>query len=89
MLRRVWGGYCGAINLENDDNDDDDDKIVDGDKDQKVHKESLENEYLRQLSGDMVILGDLCRKWQNGVLDATLEKILEDGRRSRRRLGGL
>ncbi|KAI4221810.1 MAG: hypothetical protein L6R36_006628 [Xanthoria steineri] len=41
--------------------------------------QSIESE-LKQWSGDMVLLGNLCRKWQDNVFDATIEAISRESR---------
>ncbi len=53
--------------------------------DENLQNELLEREYLRQWSGSMDRLGDLCAKWQNDVYVETVERILSDARSGGRR----
>ncbi|CAO1600449.1 hypothetical protein XANCAGTX0491_004138 [Xanthoria calcicola] len=51
-----------------------------GDMDEKAGADqSIEGE-LKQWSGNMVVLGDLCRKWQDDVFNATIEAISRQSR---------
>lgn len=48
---------------------------LDGGNEEKAGADQLIEGELKQWSGDMVLLGNLCRKWQDNVFDATIEAI--------------
>ncbi|KAI4234864.1 MAG: hypothetical protein LQ349_003535 [Xanthoria aureola] len=47
----------------------------DGDIDEKIGDDQVIEGELKQWSGDMVLLGNLCRKWQDDVFNATIVAI--------------
>lgn len=86
-LRREWGAHLVAASVENEDIEAVAQNSVNVGDDENVNNERLIMEEASRWSGNMVVLGDLCRKWQNDVYHETIEKLLNDGVRSRQRKG--
>ncbi len=84
-LRQEWGAHFDATENEIEDIEAVARNGVDVGDIENVNNERLIKEGLSRWSADMVVLGDLCRKWQNDVYHETIEKLLNDGVRSRRR----
>ena len=83
-LRKEWGAHFGAASVENEGTEAVAQNSVDVGVDENVNSERLIKEELNRWSADMVVLGDLCRKWQNDVYHETIEKLLNNELRSRR-----
>ena len=84
-LRQVWGAHFNGTKFENNkDIEAVAQNCVDVGVDENVNSERLIMEELSRWSADMVVLGDLCRKWQNDVYHETIEKLLNNELRSRR-----
>ncbi|KAL8883353.1 MAG: hypothetical protein Q9192_007223 [Flavoplaca navasiana] len=77
-LRQEWGGHLNEDIKAVAQN-----SVHVGD-DENVKDERLIKEELSRWSGDMVVLGDLCQKWQNDVYHETIEKLFDDARSRRR-----
>ncbi|KAL8884323.1 MAG: hypothetical protein Q9215_007596 [Flavoplaca cf. flavocitrina] len=84
-LSQEWGARFCAASVENEDIEAVAQNSVDVGDDENINNERLIKEELSRWSGDMVVLGDLCRKWQNDVYHETIEKLLNDGVHSRSR----
>ncbi|KAL8840405.1 MAG: hypothetical protein Q9176_003903 [Flavoplaca citrina] len=78
-LRQEWGARFCAASVENEDIEAVAQNSVDVGDDENINNERLIKEELSRWSGDMVVLGDLCRKWQNDVYHETIEELLNDG----------